>query len=184
MNLSKLILGTVAALAAIIVPAMAQMPERGGAMAKSMTRADVEARVKERFAKINADRNGSVTKSEIDGSRAAKMKERQDRHFAEMDANKDNMISRAEFDAGHAGRGHAGMKHGGSKHAGRHGFGGGKMFDRNDANEDGTLSLSETMTKAMARFDAADTNKDGVMTPEERKASRQKMRDEWRAKRG
>lgn len=169
--MSKLILGSVIAFATTIVPVMAQIHQP---LAKPMTRADIEARVKERFAKIDADRNGSVTKSEINDSRAANMKDRQDRHFAEMDANKDNMISRAEFDAGHAGK----------RHEGRHGFGHGKMFDRSDANADGTLSLSETMAKAMARFDAADANKDGVMTPEERRASRQKMRDQWRAKRG
>ena len=94
------------------------------------------------------------------------------------------MISRAEFDAGHSGKKCGGMKHGGGKHAGGHGFGHGKMFDRHDADADGTLTLNETMTKAMARFDAADANKDGALTPGERKTAREKMRDEWRAKRG
>ena len=177
--MSKLIIGTIAAFAVVIVPAIAQNPQRDGAMATSMTRADIEARVKERFARIDADRNGSVTKSEIDSNRAAKMKERQDSHFTAMDGNKDGMISRAEFDAGHAGR-----KQGGGKHAGKRGFGHGKMFDRGDANADGTLSLAETMTKAMARFDAADANKDGTLTPDERKTARNARRAEWRAKRG
>ncbi len=183
--MSKLLIGAAIVLSSVIAPAVAQEARSlAEAAGKPMTRADVETRVKQRFAKIDADRNGSVTKAEIDGGRNAKMKERQDRHFTAMDANQDGLISRAEFDAGHAGRKHAEMKHGGSKHQGRRGFGHGKMFDRSDANADGKLTLAETMAKAMARFDAFDANKDGTLTPEERKAAREKMREARRAKRG
>jgi ribosomal protein S21 len=118
-------------------------------------------------------------------------------HFAEMDANKDGSISRAEFDAHHQnmmseGRasppmaGHGGMKR---KHMG-HGEGGkgrmgrmeNRMFGMADANKDGIVTEAEATQAALARFDKADANKDGTLSEAERKAARETMRAEWKAK--
>ncbi len=181
----KFVLIGATALAIIAVPALAQ--DRGR-MTVPATRAEVEAKVKERFAMMDSNRDGFVAKAEVDALKAAKRKERQDRHFAHMDANKDGTITRAEFDAGHGTRseGRAETREGrwGGKRLGMMGKRGDAMVDRQDADKDGRVSLAEALAKPLARFDRADANKDGTLTPEERKAARQQMREEWRANRG
>ena len=75
-------------------------------------------------------------------------------------------------------RGHHGDKRGG------HGGPGGWM--KADANGDKAISQAEFETAALARFDAADANKDGQVTAEERAAQRAAWKAkaaEWRAKR-
>ena len=83
---------------AVAVPVVAQMPQ-GRKAAQPMTKAEVEARVKERFARMDANRDGAVTREEIDAARAAHRAERQDRRFDVLDADRNGVISRAEFDA-------------------------------------------------------------------------------------
>lgn len=134
------------ALATTAVPTFAQ--DRGRITAPA-TRAEVEAKVKERFAM--------------------------------MDANKDGAITRAEFDAGHAT-----LREGrwSGKRLAMTAMRAGGMFAARDADSDGRVSLAEALARPLARFDRADANKDGTLTPEERKAARQQKRDEWRTKRG
>lgn len=50
-----------------------------------------------------------------------------------------------------------------------------------DANGDGTITRAEYVAQTEARIAAMDTNKDGVITPEERAAARQAM---WAQRRG
>ena len=188
--MKKLVLIAAACGAALAIPVLAQ---HDGSMRKMMmepmTKAAAEARVKERFALADADRDGFLTEAEVAGAHQKRMAERQDQHFAMMDANRDGSISRAEFDAGHADR--AAMRGGRGPGAGMmmreqgggHGMGGGNLLLRADANKDGKVSLSEAMAKPMARFEGADANKDGTLTPEERKAARQQRRMERREKR-
>ena len=66
---------------------------------------------------------------------------------------------------------------------GRGGFGQ-KWFARADANKDGRVTLAEANATAMARFDKADANHDGTISPDERKAAHEHMREAWKAKRG
>lgn len=134
------------ALATTAVPTFAQ--DRGRITAPA-TRAEVEAKVKERF--------------------------------AQMDANKDGAITRAEFDAGHATLSEGRWS---GKRLAMTAMRAGGMFAARDADSDGRVSLAEALARPLARFDRADANKDGTLTPEERKAARQQKRDEWRAKRG
>ena len=157
------------------------------------TRADVEARVKSHFGAVDANKDGFIVASEAEDMRVKHRAEMRDAHFTAMDSNKDGAISRAEFDAGHQGtkaEADTGEMRGG--HHGRGGKRGGKMggmmgermFERADANADGKVSLAEALAKPLARFDAADSNKDGTLTPEERKAARETMRAKWRDRRG
>ena len=95
---------------------------------------------------------------------------RGDQLFARSDANRDGVISRAEFDAT-AGRMHARLKH-----AGLHRGFAGRMFDTADLNKDGRLSLSEAQQAALQHFDRSDLNHDGQLTPEERRQARQALR--------
>ena len=158
------------------------------------TRGDVETRVKTHFAAVDADKDGFIVAAEAGAMRTKHHAEMRDAHFSAMDSNKDGSISRAEFDAGHqterqgaavAGEGKGGhhMRGGGHRKMGGM-MGGGRMFERADANTDGKVSLAEALAKPLARFDAADTNKDGTLTPEERKAARETMRAKWRDRRG
>ena len=177
----------------VAVPAIAQM---GGHMQgmhdQSMTRAEVETKVKTMFATVDANRDGTITKAEAEAAHGQMESKMRDAHFNEMDANKDGSISRAEFDAGHMRRGE-GMKHEGGEKGemghrggqdemgkGRHGgmrmhMSRGDMFERADANQDGSVSLAEALAQPLARFDAADTNRDGTLSPQERLARHAKI---------
>lgn len=176
---------------ALAVPAVAMMHGgMGMGASEPQKRADVEARVKEHFAKLDANKDGFVEQAEVAATHEKMKAEKLDAHFAAMDANKDGSISRAEFDAGHAAR--EGGEHGMRGHHGKgdarmgpgrmHRMGGGHMMTMADADKDGKVSLAEALKRPLERFDAADANKDGTLTPEERKAAREKMREEWRAK--
>jgi hypothetical protein len=49
-----------------------------------------------------------------------------------------------------------------------------KMFTESDANHDGKVSAAEAKAHADAAFDAADADHDGILTPEERQAARER----------
>lgn len=180
---------------AIAIPALAAMEhgDMSAMHAEPMTKAAVEAKIKTHFAKVDANGDGYIVKTEAEAMHAKMMGDMRDRHFRSMDANGDGSISRAEFDAGHGsgavagGEGHDGehkvgmMKHG-HHMGGRAAMMGHHMFERADADKDGRVSLAEALAKPMAHFDKVDANKDGTITPEERKAAHEKMRAEWRAK--
>ncbi len=203
------IAASLAAAIAGTVPALAQ--QRGpDHHAQPMTRADVQAKVKERFAQVDANHDGVVTKAEFDAYRSkaqadreAKRGERRAEMFARLDTNKDGQISQAEFAArpdrgpdgadAPGGHGRMGMR-GGMHHGGMGGWGGwgGPNGDRRaegffaamDANHDGKVTLAEATAKPLAMFDKADANHDGIVTPEERRAAWGAMRAEWKGRRG
>ena len=203
----------VSATAAVALPAAAQMGD-GRMAGMAQTRAEVEARVKERFGKFDANRDGTVTADEMKAFAEARMKKSGDARFAEMDANKDGSISRTEFDAAQAARrsmrnglvmipphggphimrvtpeGATPPKLGGSPRApdapkkGREmrmmmmGDGPGAMAWSGDGRG---IVIADAVKKALERFDAIDTNKDGSISPEERKTARETMRRNWRS---
>ncbi|MGB7404450.1 MAG: EF-hand domain-containing protein, partial [Pacificimonas sp.] len=65
----------------------------GAKRGAEMTRADVEQRVADRFAELDADGDGAVTTAEAEAAREARMTER----FARMDANDDGALDSAEW---------------------------------------------------------------------------------------
>ena len=171
---------------------------RGGDRDKSVTRTELVQQVDARFARMDVDKDGKLTPAD----RAAAHKARADARFAGLDADKNGQVSRAEFDAAGEkrmgrrggpeggpgeGRGHGKMGPGG-KHHGMHGdkgnrHGPGGMMAGIDANKDSTITLEESRTAALARFDKQDANRDGTVTPAERKASHEAMRAAWKADR-
>jgi len=178
---------------------------------KQITRAEVQAQVKSHFDKLDANKDGVVTRAEFDAARAkmqaerkAKAAERHAERFAKLDTDKNGQISRAEYDAAYQARADrkpgerkAGEHRAGDHKAGERGHGdkrwahrGGKgmghgaaWFDRLDDDKDGRVTLAEASKKPLEMFDKADANRDGVVTPEEHKAAREKMREEFKAKR-
>ncbi|KRB79492.1 hypothetical protein ASE00_19880 [Sphingomonas sp. Root710] len=112
----------------------------------------------ERFAALDTDKNGALSKEEFS------VRQRP-----------------GGGDGEHRGHGRHGMHRGGM--GGGHFGMGGMWFDRADANKDGKVSLAEASAGALAMFDRVDTNKDGTISPEEHKAARDAMRAKWQERR-
>lgn len=167
------------------------------------TRAEVIAKVQEHFARLDANKDGFLTKAEAEAGRKV-IKERMvekmgeghgDRMvmrdpnaaFDRLDANKDGAISRDEFAKGREVRierrivkDGAGMGKG-MRMGGMGGMMGGRMFDMADANKDGRVTLQEATDAAARHFDMADANRDGRVTPEERRQMHRQMMEKHRA---
>ncbi len=155
-----------------------------------LTRAESQAHATQMFAKMDANRDGKLDAAD----RAAKRAEMQAKRFASLDADGNGSISKAEWDQHGAdraakraergekraeageGKRHHGMRGGHGKRGGHHGM----MMGKADTDGDRAVSQAEFQTAALARFDAADANKDGQVTAEERQA----QRGAWRARRG
>jgi hypothetical protein len=196
--MKKIILMGAAAAALIATPIFAQQARGGFERGQGVTRAQVETRVRDMFARVDADRDGFVTQAEAQalrgatrGNRAERRQAREERkqdRFARLDANRDGSISREEFfarpDRGdRAGRREARAERRAERQAlraerrgNRGGFaarlGGGRLFERLDADRDGRVSLAEATRARLAAFDRADANRDGRVTREERRAIR------------
>jgi Ca2+-binding EF-hand superfamily protein len=189
----KLFLIGAAAAAAVASAAVAQVapapPAQPHTMkvrfAKPETRAEMQAHVAKMFARLDANRDGFVTREEaqaVHAQMAAKMQQRmaqraqnrgadRSKAFDRIDANHDGMISRDEFAS--APRPHGMMM---MRMAAMHRGLGGQMFDMADLNKDGRVSLAEAQQAALQHFDRADLNHDGILTPEERQQAHQLMR--------
>jgi EF-hand domain pair/EF hand len=199
--MKKLLIGGAVLLAsAAAIAQVAPVPAPQAKAAKVHTRAEVQAKVAEHFAKLDANRDGSVTKAEADAAMqgfrahfAERAKERRgDRRehaFERLDANRDGAISRGEWDAGAAHREQrmASRDHNGDGRPDRRGFRharmgsfGGHMFEMADANKDGRVTLQEAQASALKHFDMADANRDGQVTPDERRQMHERMRAEHR----
>jgi hypothetical protein len=86
--------------------------------------------------------------------------------FERADANKDGVVTRAEYEAARAS---GKIK---QRHASMRGSAIVRLFDSADTNKDGRLSLEEAQQAALHDFDAADINHDGVLTPNAGKSAR------------
>jgi Ca2+-binding EF-hand superfamily protein len=194
--MKNLLIGSAAL--ALAVPALAQVapapvPQMQHAD-KIQTRTEVQAKVAEHFNRVDANRDGFITKAEADaaaqafgGKRAEHRAERGEQAFERIDSNRDGSVTRAEWDSAQAQRKQrvAARDHNGDgrtdrsrfAHRGMGGFGG-HMFEMADANRDGRVTLQEAQTAALQHFDMVDTNRDGRITPEERMQMHQRMRAE------
>lgn len=110
----------------------------------------------ERFAAIDTNGDGAVSKAEAEAARAAK--------FAEADANGDGALTLEEITA------HRDTERS-EKRAKRQQA----MFERGDKNGDGVITVDE-FAKPGKRFDRADADGDGLITQDEMKAAAEKRR--------
>ena len=135
--------------------------------------ADQELRREQRIARLDTDGNGAISKAERDAAREAR-KERRAERMAERGVEGERREGKRKMRGGKRGHFRGGM------------MGGGKMA-RADANGDGRLTLQEMQAHALERFDRIDTDKNGTVTAEERKAAhdarREKMRERMEQRR-
>lgn len=134
-----------------------------------ITRAEAQDQAAKVFARLDANHDGKLDRSDREALRA----QRQQARFDRLDTNKDGQLSREEFMArpapGADGAGMAGRRFG-------HGRGHGMMDGRKaEANGDRSLTQAEFVDAALRRFDRIDANHDGRITPDERQAARQAM---------
>jgi Ca2+-binding EF-hand superfamily protein len=191
-----------AALAVLGASAALAQPAQGPRNVQPLTRAAVEQRVDAGFARVDANRDGFVTREEARavaqarrgqrgearGARQAQRGERRAERFARLDTNRDGQISRAEFDARAGVRGGDRAERRGMRGERRVGGGmfarfGGGMFGQADANRDGRVSREEARTGALALFARIDTDRDGTVSVEERRAAREGMRAQRQGRR-
>lgn len=149
--MKTMILST-AALAAALVGGIAVA--QGGRMAPPSTKAEASTQAAERFARLDADKNGQVTMEEITAAHQARMEKRQ----ARMAAKGKEMPDRP-------------MR-------------GARIGKRVDTNGDGQISLAEMTAQAMTRFDRIDANKDGTIDAAERTAQREERKERRAARMG
>ncbi len=152
-----LIGGLIAAALAAPVPAFAQPAAAPDGTAQTVkSRADIQSHVQQRFARMDANRDGFVTRAEADALQARRGERRQKhagqvgkgaghrdpaRMFARLDANSDGSITRAEADAARTARAQRTAAKGKPVTANAVAFGG--LFERADSNRDGTISRAE-----------------------------------------
>lgn len=179
----RLIGGLIAVAFAASLPALAQpvagsQPPRAAQAPKS--RADVQAAVARRFARIDANHDGFVSKAEAEAlqtKRDERHEQRADKRaarfdpaklFARLDSNHDGNITRAEAEAARTARMAAK-----GKPAAAHAMAFGRLFARADKNSDGIISRAEfdaappeggmrnAGMKGGRMFEMGDSNKDG-----------------------
>lgn len=146
-----------------------------------MTRADAQAKAEAGFDKMDANHDGVLDQAD----RQAMMAQR----FTRLDTDGNGSLSRDEFMAAHDRAGERGQhrKGAGGRHmgpGGHHGAMGGMMLVRMaDPRHTGTVTKRAFMDAALTMFDRTDANHDGTVTATERQSARQAMRAQWQAKR-
>jgi Ca2+-binding EF-hand superfamily protein len=141
--------------AAGAIAAPADAP-RHGRQPVDMTRAQLIQKLDARFAKMDANHDGVLTREDMQANRKA----RHDARFAKLDADGNGAISRAEYDAprGEPGKDHGRRGHHGPRHGGMMGV------------DKGPVTKAQFQERALARFDRLDTDRNGTVTVAERKA--------------
>jgi hypothetical protein len=144
-----------AILAGATTPAIAQAPAGPSAIPRDRFIADMDAE----FRKMDADKNGLLTKVEIEQYQKlqaiAQAQARNRALFARLDADRNGQLSPAEFAKLVTAPPPANAQ---------------PMLTRMDSNRDSQISLVEHRTATLANFDRLDTDKDGIVTPAEMKA--------------
>jgi Ca2+-binding EF-hand superfamily protein len=185
--------------------AAAAQPAQTGAQgrrgpAAEVTRDQAIARAEQRFARLDANRDGRLTAEEARQAMQAGMQQRQQRRaerrtqrqaqgqgqgqgqgqaFERLDTDRNGSISREEFAQRRALRGERGGRGGMRGMGGR----GGERMGQRMFGEDGMITRDEFRARALQRFERLDANRDGRVTVAERREVRQRLREERRGRR-
>ncbi len=131
------------------------------AAAAPLSRAEVEKQYEGRFRMMDTNKDGSVSKTELEAAEAAAVKQleaaraaKRTEFFNHLDANKDGQLSRTEFDAIDSNPVVAEPS--------------ANVIAKLDTNKDGKISQAEFVAPAIAGFNRLDTNKDGILSVAER----------------
>jgi Ca2+-binding EF-hand superfamily protein len=137
--------------------------ERG----ETLTRAQVEQRAAERFARMDANGDGVIDQADREARRL--------QMFDRLDANNDGAISREEFAAHRQGCGEARAERGARSPRGM-AMRGMRSGPRAGAEARAPLTRDQLVASALERFDRLDANNDGTISAEERRGPREQMR--------
>ncbi len=161
----------------------ASPPGAGGpAIAPPANRAELKAKLEQRFDAADANHDGTITVEERKAQRAARRDDMRDRVFARLDTDKNGAISKAEFAAaprsreGADKRGH-GMREGRGPMHGR--LAGAMKHHDLAAFKGKPITKTAFVDAGLSRFDRVDTDHDGTISPAERDAGRKAMRDRF-----
>ena len=145
------------ALLASATPAFAQAAPAG------MPRATLQADAEAEFARVDANKDGQMSRPEIETYQTARMNEalaaRTKEVFAALDSDKNGQLSAAEF-----------AKLNPPRKADA------ASVLAVDSNKDGQVSLAEHRSAALKTFDGLDANKNGILTAAEVDAARAKAK--------
>ena len=153
----RILLGIVASAIAASTALALQKADQVGP--KPIPRAQFVASMDTEFRKLDADKNGQVTRAEVEQSERAKAEAgavaRNRTQFGELDINKNGQLSRSEF----------------AKLTPPTIVSADPVLARMDGNRDQQISLIEYRAATVANFDRLDTDRNGVVTPVEMKAA-------------
>jgi Ca2+-binding EF-hand superfamily protein len=134
---------------------------------KQVSKTDFTKNLDARFAAIDTNKDGQLSKAEIAAAEAkalqraqAAEQQRLEAEFRKLDTNHDNQLSLAEFKA--------------AMPAPRLAESPDQMLAALDTNKDGKISAAEYRAPKLANFDRADANHDGILTAQEAAAARRK----------
>lgn len=140
-------------------PASGQTKPSEPAGGAPLPRAQFIADMDSEFRKMDTDKNGQLTRIEIEQYQklqaVAEARSRNRAQFAQLDTDRNGKLSPAEFAKIATPAPAANAQ---------------PMLARMDGNRDQLISLVEHRTATLANFDRLDTDKDGVVTPAEMKA--------------
>jgi Ca2+-binding EF-hand superfamily protein len=132
-----------------------------------LTRAEAQRRAEAAFARMDANKDGTLSEADRAARRSAM--------FDRIDTDRDGSISRAEFEAMHAKRGEHRAHRGAMKRGAHQAMLGGR--------EGGPLTQQAFVARALQMFDRADADRDGTVTQAERRAARESLRQRWQERR-
>lgn len=126
----------------------------------NVPRSDFIATMDIEFRKMDADKNGEVTRVEVEsferGAAIGQARARTQAKFAELDVDRNGQISPVEFNK---------LVSGSPMVDGR------PLLNKLDTNKDGKISLIEHRAGKLSYFDQIDRDKDGIVSVAEMKAA-------------
>ncbi|MGC4250731.1 MAG: calcium-binding protein [Sphingobium sp.] len=153
----------------------------------NLTKAELTASLEARFAKMDVNKDGKLSKEDWELRRQQRQEARFAQLDTDKNGQISKAEFTAPRDRGaEAGKpdGQDGRRWGGRHHRG---FGKGMMPGARggpDGAMDGTITREQFVARGVAMFDRADANKDGTVTAEEMKAAHQAMRKTWQDRKG